>query len=89
MKKVEKFPFERARRVTEREVRAARKGIEKKLGRKIDEQPIGKLTVVQDFLPPPDVMSVNKRSSKDDYNPQVVAEVLSRAKRRKKGKFGD
>ncbi len=34
MKKVEEFPFERSRRVTAREVAAARKAIETKLGRK-------------------------------------------------------
>ncbi len=34
MKKAKEFPFERARRVTEKEVRAARKAIEKKLGKK-------------------------------------------------------
>src|SRR3989304_1006759 len=33
MKKTEEFPFERARRVTAREVEAARKAIEEKLGR--------------------------------------------------------
>jgi uncharacterized protein (DUF4415 family) len=34
MKKAKEFPFEAARRVTAKEIEAARKAIEKKLGRK-------------------------------------------------------
>lgn len=34
MKKADEFPFERARRITSREVESARKAIEEKLGRR-------------------------------------------------------